>query len=374
MKLLAHLFRRFHSAELKTSKQQLLDDFGEFPPKPLRCESLKGELKVIRTHGIGIFYQDFNMLMASANAVHSDPNLLSEEITDNPGFAESMHKSRASLDILISAGFPPSICKAIFSIFHPLACMYLIASGKNRPTRPGILGYFNPRFKNELQIVVKSRRIRELKRREDSIISHEHLHLLQNRNPEVHRKYANNSQDLLNDDVLSDPPLLKNLQYVMEKFEVEARLHECVLSFYRTHGHLPITISGFLGLLASSRDCGELYSLVLKLRNIELKKQKLPGITIEKFEEYSDRDSEFTKELLCIINFTKTHDLQYRFITEVLTVMYGNLLKYYGDHETSKIYLQSIARPNFYDELYSVEPTLSSSNIGSSVQRVQQTN
>ena len=73
MKLLARIVRRFYYIEVKTSEQQLLDDFGEFPPTPLRCESLKGDFKVIRTRGIGTIYQDFVQAKALLLALASDP-------------------------------------------------------------------------------------------------------------------------------------------------------------------------------------------------------------------------------------------------------------------------------------------------------------
>lgn len=46
----------------------------------------------------------------------------------------------------------------------------------------------------------------------------------------------------------------------------------------------------------------------------------------------------------------KTHKLETRFLTEVLPVMYGNLLTYYGLDAST--YFAEIPRPNFYDELY----------------------
>ncbi len=49
--------------------------------------------------------------------------------------------------------------------------------------------------------------------------------------------------------------------------------------------------------------------------------------------------------------------LTLRFITEVMPVMYGNLLKYYGDDVMSSKFLAQIARPNLYDELYAFPAT-----------------
>ena len=50
-------------------------------------------------------------------------------------------------------------------------------------------------------------------------------------------------------------------------------------------------------------------------------------------------------------------ELLLRFITEVLPVMYGNLLRYYGDDVVSSKFLSQISRPNFYDELYALSAT-----------------
>ena len=49
MYLLTRFFRPFFSVEQITCQEQLRQDFGEFPPTPLRCESLTGEFNVVRT-------------------------------------------------------------------------------------------------------------------------------------------------------------------------------------------------------------------------------------------------------------------------------------------------------------------------------------
>ncbi|MNR36493.1 hypothetical protein D3C85_1544150 [compost metagenome] len=63
----------------------------------------------------------------------------------------------------------------------------------------------------------------------------------------------------------------------------------------------------------------------------------------------------YPEQLAFILLDIKTKELEYRFITEVLSVMYGNLLKYYGDRIASSRYLEGIARPNLYDDLYSAQ-------------------
>ena len=145
---------------------------------------------------------------------------------------------------------------------------------------------------------------------------------------------------LLTEKKLADTFLL----YLLEKNEVEARLHESVLSFYRVHHQLPVTVSAFLGLLASSQQFGWLVTGILELL----------GVTFHRdLGKYPERDAMYAEQLEVVLMAIKTRELQCRYITEVLPVMYGNLLKYYGDDAGN--YLKDIERPNFYDDLYGAQ-------------------
>jgi len=54
----------------------------------------------------------------------------------------------------------------------------------------------------------------------------------------------------------------------------------------------------------------------------------------------------------------KDPDATKRFVCEVLPVMYGNLLRYYGDAHGSACFLTQIPRPNLYDQLYEPQEAL----------------
>lgn len=125
--------------------------------------------------------------------------------------------------------------------------------------------------------------------------------------------------------------------------EVEARLHESVLSFYRVYRQLPMTIPIFLGMLAANQQYGELVGLTLESMGVNFDRLDLT------FPERGKMSAEQLESLLVYIN---TPELTCRFITEVLPVMYGNLLSYYGDEDASNTFLQNIVRPNLYDDLY----------------------
>ena len=55
------------------------------------------------------------------------------------------------------------------------------------------------------------------------------------------------------------------------------------------------------------------------------------------------------REIAIILLSIKNKELQRRFILEALTVMYGNLLDYYGDQGAKERFLAEIKRPNLYD-------------------------
>lgn len=133
------------------------------------------------------------------------------------------------------------------------------------------------------------------------------------------------------------------LLYLLQKKEVEARLHESVLSFYLSHRRLPMTVSSFLGMLAASQQFGEYVSLILARSGTSFDRR---------VKMYPERDDMYAEQLESIFVFIETPELASKFITEVMPVMYGNLLRYYGDEVASQNFLSEIERPNFYDELY----------------------
>ena len=141
--------------------------------------------------------------------------------------------------------------------------------------------------------------------------------------------------------------ILPHLKYILQRNEVEARLHELVVSFYRTHKSLPLNAPSFLALLAASKQLGWLVSETLTDANVDF--GRVLAVVVER-DKMQARD-------LAMVLLSMPDELMLRFITEVLPVMYGNLLKYYGDDVVSRKFLSQISRPNFYDELYALSAT-----------------
>lgn len=326
--LLTRCFRPFFSVEQMSCQEQLRQDFGEFPPTPLRCENLTGEFSVVRTSGICRIYHNLAVQFCVMDA---DIESLSTDLALKCGA-----DIRVWQNTFQHLG-PRSIRFAKRALFGWLFVVRIAKAIRYRKTNANAVGLFIPYFKDGLQITVKARG--NGSQSDAHIVSHEHIHLLQHRNPESHCRHVRSPQELLIEEGSADTFIL----YVLEKNEVEARLHESVLSFYRAHHYLPTTVSGFLGLLASSEIIGLLVIGILESGDVAFERGH---------GTYAEREARPVEHLEWVLMVMKTPELRRRYVTEVLPMMYGNLLKYYGDDVASRGFLRGIDRPNFYDDLY----------------------
>ena len=330
--LFARSFRPYFHVEKKTSQEQLEQDFGKFPPTPLRCESSTGEFNVVRASGIGQIYHE---LAVQFRVMDADIESLSTDLLANLD-AKQLREWQSIFEHLGPRG--SRFAKRV--VFGWLFVVRTAKAVRYGMSRPKVLGMFIPYFKGGLQIFVKSRT--RLNENDAPVVSHEHIHLLQHRNPESHCRHVRSPKELLTEEGGADSFIL----YVLEKMEVEARLHESVLSFYRAYHYLPTTVSGFLGLLASSEIIGLLVTGILESGGVTFDHQQ---------RKYPERDAGPVQQLGWVLTDIKTPELRCRYIAEVLPVMYGNLLKYYGDNVASGSFQKGIDRPNFYDELYGAQ-------------------
>ena len=338
MKLLTHLVRSFYSVEKKSSEEQLREDFGDFPPAPLHCQSLAGEFNVVRTRGIGEICHDLVMHKRMLQASDYDTQSLSTDFMVSFD-ADNVLELRRALNFL-SRGSKFGKRVLISLMLGLMLVKKTARAARYGRKRPNALGCFVPMLKGKLEIIIKAGR--HLHKSDAPTVSHEHIHLLQHKNTENHSRHVRSPQELLSEKGLAEPFLL----YLLEKREVEARLHESVLSFYRTHHQLPVTVSAFLGLLASSQQFGWLVTDALELMDVSFPRE---------LGTYRERDVMFAEQLEWVLMYIKTPELKCRYITEILPVMYGNLLEYYGADASD--YFKEIERPNFYDDLYGAQVT-----------------
>lgn len=338
MKLLDRTFRHFYSTEVTTSECQLRKDFGDFPPKPLSGDSLTGKFTTIRVRGIG---EHIHFAIMTKRLVEgaADVDLLSSTIRNHmpDDIANLKHFGESKV-----IGKKTIMWIALGAIFLA-STLKLIRMG---PQGANSLGFFAPFRKEEYEILIKVGRVAKKGLDAASMISHEHIHLLQHKEMHItaHSRDVSWPDDQLFTEAARANEILPHLKYILERNEVEARLHELVASFYRTHKNLPLTVPRFLALLAASKQLGWLISESLAAANVEIGPP---------FAEVVERDKMQAKDLEMIL-LSMPDELILRFITEVLPVMYGNLLKYYGDDAVSRKFLSRISRPNFYDQLYAL--------------------
>lgn len=329
MKLLVRFFRQFYYAQHKFSREQLELDFGHFPPAPLKCEALKGSWNLIRVAGVGQAYQDFKVFRALMKIVERADTATIDR--DNSSNAEYQILRRV---IKILGRFPRLMTAILWLMPLTLSMRPFFYNKPAVHSRDGVSGYFNALLPSDIVVREPSGKIGVA-----GVISHEHIHLLQHCDGEEHSRGLQSPVTLLSDKALTIP----QLQYFFEKKEVEARLHECVLSCYRVWGYLPLTVNDFLCLLASSDSLGWLVSNILS---------EEPPLDVSPQKHYVEREPEFARQLEMILLSMRTPLLERRFVAEVLPVMYANLLRYYGDRTASEQFLSQMDRPNLYDVLY----------------------
>lgn len=302
----------------------------------MRCDGLSGEFDLVRTRGVGEIWHTLIVFNRVLRGLQTD-TYLSADFVKEFGADQVVALRHAFEGLGTSARFiKPVVITLTLGMSGGVLALRMIRSARKRSR---VLGCFVPVRTHESEIVVKLGSHARSSKSEAPTISHEHIHLLQHMDAEDLLRNAKSPEQLLNDKGLASPFLL----YLLKKDEVEARLHESVLSFYRAHRRLPMTVPMFLGMLSASEQLGEWVTWTLEDA----------GESFERLaSSYPDRGAEFVKQLEFILIYIKTPELTGRFITEVLTVMYGNLLRYYGDEAASRNFLEGIARPNLYDDLY----------------------
>lgn len=331
LKLLARLFQLIYSIEPRSSRLQLKMDFGEFPPAPLRCAENRGTWYLVTVGGIGQIYQDFKVFHGFVEGIQK------KDISSVDRDVQSMEQFQFARRTIqeIDSLFPRLKPVVVWLMPILLAVRPCFTRSAGMRKRDGVSGYFNALRPDN--IVVRSALRHAVS--DAAVASHEHIHLLQHRDGEVHSQGLASPSSLLSDKAAAIP----QLHNWFEKKEVEARLHESVLSYYRSSGRLPTTVREFLVFLASSKSFGWLVVGFLNGHS---------ELAVDPEQPFTERELEFGRQLETILLSLRTEELERRFITEVMTVMYGNLLRYYGDHRASAEFLRQIPRPNLYDEIY----------------------
>ena len=353
------LTKNAYSETVTNSTIEFENDFLNFPPKPLVCEIKETEIKIIKVNDIGDLFYNAIMFYNLIKAEKPGTNIYLKGNKDLEGLINSYKEfkitafsTRKDFDNLnlLSKVIMITILVLLIILTAPITITALIYFSirllyNYKKKRKNTLGYFMPMFKEHNHLIIKKHQENRIIARELSTISHEHIHLLQHLNNDPSFIY----KEVVNLDLLLDKDNIdkKSLVYLLDKEEVEARLHEFVLSYYRHFKELPLNIEGLLNLLHSCKELDKFIEECFILNELS------GPFTIESSEEYNIRNNAIAIDIKHILLFMKNDEIALKYILEVLPVMYSNLLSYYGDEESSKAFKRQIYRPNLYDRLYS---------------------
>lgn len=335
------IFKHYRKTKKIKSRDQLKSDFGEYPPLPLAHADTHHEINIVHAAGLGVIFDTFRVCLAilRVKVEKGGARLACIEAPggDNPldGVTNAINRSLRNWN-----DKPRHLALQIIRIFF-VVVMFVGAVWANW-SNPNRLGMFYPTGRKRGLILIGDR-FKRLNRNIEALISHEHLHFLQHVDGDTFNDTPRNLDKILPEKYQG----LSEILYVLKKTEVEARLHEIVLSYYRIHKHLPLTITEFYILLAKNSQLKDHIKDFVKFLNIDAD---------ESHPEYSSRDPELADDIRKIFRVFNDLEIEFRFVAEVLTVMYGNLIRYYGDDEASKALQSRINRPNLYDMLYGNHP------------------
>jgi hypothetical protein len=341
------------------SKCQFKSDFGEYPPKPLSPMKLNNQIHVLCMGRVRILF----FLLAFHFHSFSD-----KSPTNNPHFIRVRNRALkikaicigTITDLMNSIFYVKFVLFVIFLIvFSPLLFLFIIYLGikiliiTTRTEFYNAVGFFLNSPHLPSQIVVNTTSLRSMKKFTDlsneGIISHEHIHLLQACYfPERPMDNFEGEKSSFLKSLLRNPERdFDFCSYHFDISEMEARLHEVILSYYRKYEELPSDYVGFVRLLmGSGKELARpmLHSLFDKGGEEKYNLQNKPP----KFEtRCADMKLEMSMAIMKL-----APPARHKYMLEVLPVMYGNLLIVYGDTNRAEKYFDTVSSFDFYNELY----------------------
>jgi hypothetical protein len=351
------------------STEQLNNDFGEYPPHPL-VNTMQRQLPfyVVHTSLLNKKLYDLILLVRSLRIEldHTNP-FLSDISKIKSRFRKQLSDAReqinsfkseianSAIHIKIFAVVFITLVLPIFILFAAAFILFnIIQITLQTNFSSNSLGFYIPiPFNGRSEIVANTYRIkhRSSKDTNDGIISHEHIHLLQDhyfsRLDMPYRSYNHFSgkNEIVLKQLLNNPEQKFNdLQYYFQINEMEARLHEVVLSHYRVYRVLPATHHEFTEMILGSHKLGKVVKEIMEREKLDT--------SVYLTNPYRVRSDSMEIQMAIAIMKLRDTSTSLRFILEALSVMYGNLLFLYGGENESLAFMRTIKSTQLYEELY----------------------
>lgn len=340
-----------------SSREQLTKDFGEFPPSPLTANSPGADFNIVNVGALGARYFTLTRSFRALNQDAADANDPSTAHIIKAFSEIKKGISSSALSFLVAYNALRLYQKILFIllifIFLPFMLIFFIGFLVRMVFRilrvPVIgteaLGFFCPTTQIQLEIVAKPVEIKRAKINYQSVVSHEHIHLLQYLasagNPDLRMDvgFQSRVRALVRENVSQE-----EAAYYLSPYEIEARLHEVVLSFYRESNILPIDYDAFITMINSSEFLGDFTRRIISKMD--------PGSALDNIKMFKLREVAAARDFALILSRFTDLSTAERFIHEVLPVSYANLLVLYGDKRAAENFIKTVGKTNFYQELY----------------------
>ena len=242
-----------------------------------------------------------------------------------------------------TAGFKNRLLINILSHIGALFIYLRLFAGQFEKPHDYEYGRTSPFTKNRIYLISKN--IHRESKDVYKTISHENIHILQCHNGDfdfenrlIERQRAKQyCKEYLRSDIKSDG----YLEYLLEKVEVEARVHELVSAFYIETQHFPISRKDFLVCLFYSNDVLEHLHLTLEKYHPKSKKVSSLLNDISKLAithsitSPINTTTDATVDFSVIFNSLNNTDQLFDFINFELPRYFCNVLKLYGDRSIS---------------------------------------
>jgi hypothetical protein len=360
----------FLKKTITNSESQFKSDFGEYPPKPLLCMKLNSQFDVVSMGKARLLFHNLSHLFyffflaagkPPTNTSSSESLLFIKEVrktflgikTEWLATITDLKNSPLQVNFVLSVIFL-IVCSPLFLSFIVFLCVYILIK-QARLKNYKSMGFFEKSPHRPSQIVVMTPALRKYKNSAvkanrtisfEGIVSHEHIHLLQAYYfPERPLNEFDSEKGSFLKSLLKSPERnFDSCSYYFSINEMEARLHEVVLSYYRKYGELPSDSVGFRWLLFGSSGIHRETMPVLKTNGIDLLKSPECRLFDVRCNLMENQMSDAISELKAPFMFS--------FLLNVLPVMYGNLLIVYGDTNRAEKYFDTVDNFELYNKLY----------------------
>jgi len=353
-----------------SSWQQFEKDFGEFPPIGIKArEDLKSEyfyiikmtfknnLKTSISEGIFLlkcfFSGDSKAPLIKDRQVKIQAEKLRKSKKEFLNIIRSIFADFKSKSLIEQSG---SIARAallfvllpfvFIFIFVFVLKVFLSIFLKSFKKSNNAFGYMLNLEKYDNIVYVNQEKIINNGVSYDEIVTHEHMHIRQ----EVNYKSYPVPTLYSYDDVISHDFIVKkfrnskNINYLMTRRELEVRINELLVCYYRKTKVIPLSYLEFLKMLLS-------FNFIHRMVEVECPKV-LDEVENEKRDFTEARSIYTVSDVFDVLLMLQGAIYLERFIKEVLPVMYCHLLFYYSDEKACLNFYKTIPCVNMFEEIY----------------------